>query len=112
MFMHDGTRRCLLNACSQRPLTIGFRQTNFPPAPYSFNVAQYDLHALEALKRKLAQFPPGTAFVWSPSEFPQSAKAEGFFKELSEFATQQGIRLERAPASPPSVNRSRAGSAY
>lgn len=91
----------LLSACSQRPLTIRFTQTNFPPAPYSFNLAQYDLHSLEALKTKLGQFPLGTKFVWSPSEFPQSAKAEGFFKELSEFATQIGIRLERTPASTP-----------
>lgn len=91
----------LLSACSQRPLTIRFTQTNFPPAPYSFNLAQYDLHSLEALKTKLGQFPRGTTFVWSPSEFPQSAKAEGFFKELSEFATQLGIRLERTPASTP-----------
>ena len=91
----------LLSACSQRPLTIRFTQTNFPPAPSSFNLAQYDLHSLEALKTKLGQFPRGTTFVWSPSEFPQSAKAEGFFKELSEFATQLGIRLERTPASTP-----------
>jgi hypothetical protein len=31
-------------------------------------------------------------------------EAEDFFKELSEFATQQGIRLQRTPASPAKVN--------
>jgi len=76
-----------LNACSQRPLTIRFTQTNSPPAPYSFNLAQYDLHSIEALKKKLGRFPRGALFVWSPSECPQSAKAADFFKELSEFAT-------------------------
>jgi hypothetical protein len=94
----------LLNACSQRSLTIRFTQTIFPSAPYSFSLAQYDLHSIEVLKTKLGQFPRGTIFVWSPSEFSQSAKAADFFKELSEFATQQGIELQRAPASPPSVN--------
>ena len=94
----------LMKACSQRPLTIRFTQTNFLPAPYSFNVAQYDLHSLEALKTKLGQFPRGTAFVWSPSESPPSVEAENFFKELSEFATQQGIRLQGAPASRANVN--------
>jgi len=93
-----------LNVCSQRPLTIRFTETNFPPAPYSFNLAQYDLHSLEALKTKLSQFPRGTMFIWSPSEFAPSTQVEEFYKELSEFATQQGIRLQRAPAPPPNVN--------
>ena len=93
-----------LNACTQRPLTIRFTEKNFPPAPYSFNLAQYDLHSLEALKTKLSQFPRGTMFIWSPSEFAPSTQVEEFYKELSEFATQQGIRLQRAPAPPPNVN--------
>jgi hypothetical protein len=93
----------LLNAYSQSPLTIRFTETNFAPVPYSFNVAQYDLHSVEALKTKLDQFPRGTVFVWSPPEFPPSERAEGFFKELSDYATQHGIRLQRTPASAPSV---------
>lgn len=93
----------LLNAYSQRPLTIRFSETNFASAPYSFNVAQYDLHSVEGLKTKLDQFPRGTVFVWSPPEFPPSERAEDFFKELSDYATQHGIRLQRTPASAPSV---------
>jgi hypothetical protein len=89
-----------LSACSQRPPTIRLTETNFPSAPYSFTLAQYDLHSLEALKTKLGQFPRGTTFVWSSSESAQSEHAEDFFKELSEFAIQQGIRLQRG--APPS----------
>jgi hypothetical protein len=92
-----------LNALSQRPLAIRCTQTNFPPAPYSFTLAQYDLHTIEALKTKLGQFPGGTKFVWSPSEFAPSAEVESFFKEISEFAAKNGIQLQRAPASSTSV---------
>ena len=92
-----------LNACSQRPLTISFTEPNFQPAPYSFNLAQYDLRSLEALKTKLGQFPRGTTFVWSPSEFAQPEGVDDLFKELSQYATQHGIRLERTPASTPNV---------
>jgi hypothetical protein len=92
-----------LNACSQRPLTIRFTETNFPLAPFSFNLAQYDLRSLEALKTKLGQFPHGTMFVWSPSEFAQSERVEDLFKELSEYATQHGMRLQGTPASTQNV---------
>jgi hypothetical protein len=94
----------VLNALSQRPLAILCWQTSSRPAPYSFTVAQYQLDSLEALKTKLSQFPPGTTFVWSPSELESSEVMANFFKELSEFSTQHGIRLQHAPAPPPSVN--------
>src|SRR5215472_3829109 len=85
-----------LDAWSKRPLAIVCTQTNFPPSPYSFTPAQYELHSLDALKTKLGQFPPGTRFLWSPSEFATSVEVEDFFKALSEFATQDGIQLQRA----------------
>lgn len=95
----------LLNRCSQRPLTILFSDIGFGPAPYTFNLAQYDLSSLEDMKTKLSQFPRGTTFVWwSSLESPQSTKAKEFFEVLSEFAVRQGIQLQRATASPSNVN--------
>jgi hypothetical protein len=94
----------VLNALSQRPLTIRLSQTSNSPASYSFTLAQYDLRSFEALKRKLEQFPRGTTFDWSPSESAPSKDVEDIFTELSEFATQHGVRLHHAPASPPNVN--------
>jgi hypothetical protein len=93
-----------LKAWSERPLTIRCTPTGFSPAPLSCNVAQDELRSSAALKTKLSQFPNGARFVWSPSEFSPSTELERTFKEISEFTSQNGIRLERAPAAPNSVN--------
>jgi hypothetical protein len=93
-----------LKAWSERPLAIRCTPTGFSPVPLSCNVAQYELRSLAALKTKLSQFPHGTRFIWSPSEFSQSTELEKTFKEISEFASQSGIQLQRTPVAPNSVN--------
>ena len=91
-------------AWSERPLTIRCTPTGFSPSPYSFTVAQYDLRSIEALKTKLAQFPHGTNFRWDSSNCGSSAEIENIVKEISQFATENGIQLQRAPAASNSVN--------
>jgi len=84
-----------LQAWLKRPLTI----TYVPSVPPSFTVAQYNLHSLDALKTKLAQFPRGTKFFLSPSGPTVSPEEEKAFQEISEFAARNGIKVMRAPDS-------------
>ncbi len=93
-----------LKAWSERPPTIRCTPTGSSAAPLICNVAQYELRTLAALKTKLSQFPHGTGFIWSPSEFSPPTALEKAFKEISEFASQNGIQLRHAPTPPSSVN--------
>jgi hypothetical protein len=89
-----------LKAWLERPVTIRCTPTGFPPRPLSCNVAQYELHSTKALEMKVGQFPHGTKFVWSPTESPQSNDLEKIYKDIFDFASQNGIQLQRAPAAP------------
>ncbi len=88
-----------LRARLQSPLTITYAP--FPSIPSRFTVAQYELHSLEALKTKLAQFPRGTKFLFPPSEPTVSAEAEEVFQELALFAAKNGLEVSRAPKQQP-----------
>jgi hypothetical protein len=91
-------------AWSERPWTIRCTPTGFSPSPYSFAVAQYALGSIEALKTKLAQFPRGTIFRWDSSNCGSSAEIENVLRDMSQFATENGLRLQRAPAASNTVN--------
>jgi hypothetical protein len=55
-------------------------------------VAQYRPDSLDEVKRKIAQFPPGTRFVWmTPDQPPEAAGVEAF-------VTEHGMAVE--PAAP------------
>jgi hypothetical protein len=86
-----------LKAWLERPITIRCTPTGFSPRPLSCNVAQYELHSTKALETKIGQFPHGTKFVWSPAEFSSPIDLEKMYKEISDFASQNGIQLQRAP---------------
>jgi hypothetical protein len=87
-----------LRAWSQRPLVIVCMAIGIRSEPYRFDLAQYDLHSTEALKTKLRQFPRGTRFLWDSSNCGSSTEALNIFSEISQFATENGIVLQRAPA--------------
>jgi hypothetical protein len=93
-----------LKAWLERPVTIRCTPTGFSPRPLSCNVAQYELHSTKALETKIGQFPHGTKFVWSSSEFSSPIDLEKTYKEISDFASQNGIQLQRAPAAPNGIN--------
>lgn len=58
----------------------------------SFSVYQYKKMSLEALKKKLEQFPPGTTFAWiSNTENPNDAKN---FQEIKEFVETRRMKLK------------------
>jgi hypothetical protein len=88
----------------ERPVTIKCSPTGFSPAPLGCNVAQYELHSTKALESKISQFPHGTKFVWSSPEFSSSIDLERTYKEISDFASQNGIQLQRAGPAPVSAN--------
>jgi hypothetical protein len=85
-------------AALERPLPISCMRAAFDPPSISCNVAQYELSSIATLKKKLGQFPHGTTFIWSPSEFSQASELEETFNEISQFATQNGIKIQTAPA--------------
>ncbi len=83
---------------SQRPLVIVCMAIGIPEEPYHFALAQYELHWTDALKTKLREFPRGTKFLWDPSNCGSSAEVENIFSEIAQFASENGIVLQRAPA--------------
>jgi len=87
-----------LAASSQHPLVIVCIAIGIPEEPYRFALAQYDLHSTDALKTKLREFPRGTKFLWDSSNCGSSAEAENAFSEIAQFASENGIVLQRAPA--------------
>jgi hypothetical protein len=88
----------------ERPVTVKCSSTGFSPTPLSCNVAQYQLHSTQALETKISQFPHGTKFVWSSLEFSSSIDLEKTYKEISDFASQNGIQLQRTAPAPISAN--------
>ncbi len=60
----------------------------------SASIAQYQLPSLSALKDKLAQFPRGTSFTWSPI-YGDGKTPERVFTELQAYLNEQGMKLER-----------------
>lgn len=86
-----------VKAWLERPVTIRCTPTGFSPKPLSCIVAQYELHSTKDLETKIGQFPRGTKFAWSPSEFSSSIDLAKTYKEISDFASQNGIQLQPAP---------------
>lgn len=86
-----------LAAWSKRPLVIVCIASGVPADPYRFALAQYELHSTDALKTKLRQFSRGTKFLWDSSNCDSSAEVENILGEISQFATENGIVLQRAP---------------
>ncbi len=74
-----------------KPPQIAYTAT----VPPSFQVAQYNLRSLEALKAKLAQFPRGTVFAWTAAEPTVSPEQEKTWREVSEFAQGHGLSTVR-----------------
>lgn len=80
-----------LKTWQNRPLTMSFNHLG-PYDEFHAQVAQYELHSIETLKEKLAQFPAGTKFVLntqsntSPRELKDTA-------EIREFLTSHRMEL-------------------
>jgi hypothetical protein len=58
-----------------------------------FDVLQYHLESLDALRNKLSQFPLGSSFVWSEASATPSAEGAKNFVELSHFLKAHGMSL-------------------
>jgi hypothetical protein len=67
-------------------LTLTFDQK--PSDDFSARVAQYELHSIDDLKAKLAQFPAGTRFLFSISE---SAANDQLRADLVTFLNSRGM---------------------
>ena len=80
-----------LKTWQNRPLTMSVSHLG-PYDEFHAQVAQYELHSMETLKEKLAQFPASTKFVLntqsntSPRELKDTA-------EIREFLTSHGMEL-------------------
>ncbi|MBS1876416.1 MAG: hypothetical protein JSU00_24590 [Acidobacteria bacterium] len=66
----------------------------YPPA---FRVGSYTARTLPALKEKLAQYPPGTAFSWSPQSFNffSPGQLDAMFRDVSAFLAARAMTLRR-----------------
>jgi HEAT repeat protein len=74
------------------------RQIIFSPGnPPSFDLAQYRSLSLDALKAKLAQFPEGTAFYWTPVEPSVSQAQQKALDDVSRHAAQHKLTIVRRP---------------
>jgi hypothetical protein len=63
---------------------------------YLISVAQYQPTSIEALKQKLLQFPPGTAFVWHKSTNLDDDLGEPqIFLQVKSYLEDHGMKLER-----------------
>jgi hypothetical protein len=62
-----------------------------------FRAVQYELESLKSLEEKLAQFAPGSSFIWSGTG-SSASEDQQMFKELSEFLTGHGMKLSRQTA--------------
>jgi hypothetical protein len=67
--------------------------------PAAFRVAGYTAPTLEGLKRKLQQFPAGSAFrwcpqAWNPSDAFTPGQREEMFKELAGFLSTRSMSIE------------------
>jgi hypothetical protein len=60
---------------------------------FSTRIAQYELRSVEALKEKLAQFPPGRTFVWSCSG-PVADKCAELYTDLKALLEQRSMSFE------------------
>jgi hypothetical protein len=58
-----------------------------------FDVLQYHLESLDALRNKLSQFPLGSSFIWSEASATPSAESAKNFVELSHFLEAHGMSL-------------------
>jgi hypothetical protein len=56
-----------------------------------FRLLQYEADSLKGLEEKLAQFPPGSEFIFVGGSPPEDG--EQVFKELTEFLTRRGMKL-------------------
>ncbi len=62
------------------------------------HIAQYEFGALNQLWPKLAQLPSGTRVRYDAEYQPQDrVHAERILSELSHFAEEHGLELERVP---------------
>jgi hypothetical protein len=86
------------NAGSKRPIAIACLGSGLPGAPYSFVLAQYQIHSTNVLKTKLSEFPRGTKMLWYPANCVSSTDFEEVFSEVSQAAAENGIVLQRVPA--------------
>jgi hypothetical protein len=80
-----------LKTWQTRPLPISFSHIG-PYDDFHAQVAQYELHSMEALKEKLAQFPGGTKFALNTQSHasPIDVKEAG---EIREFVTSHQMEL-------------------
>ena len=87
-----------LKTWQNRPLTMSFSHLG-PYDEFHAQVAQYELHSMETLKEKLAQFPASTKFVLntqsntSPRELKETAEIRYFLTSHGmEFADQKSTQ--------------------
>ncbi len=64
--------------------------------PPRFDVAQYKVDSVDALKARRALFPEGTVFRWrTATQKVDPAVAEAFFVEIETWLAEQGKGLVR-----------------
>ncbi len=62
--------------------------------PNSISLAQYRLSSIDALKEKLAQFPPGTVFIWGQYN-PVGKEAERVFEDIESFLEKHNLKIQK-----------------
>ncbi len=72
-------------------LAISIGITPFNDKPYMIGVAQYNLDSIDALKKKLLQFPAGTIFKFGSE---RNSRSQQLFQELKSYLEAHGLGLE------------------
>lgn len=68
---------------------------SYEDKPDRIGVAQYELKSLDALKKKLLQFPKGTLFKLKTRG--DESKADEVFQQLKTYLQEHGMKLQPAP---------------
>jgi hypothetical protein len=85
-----------LDASAHKPLQLFFMFFGGPQPHVDFELAQYQLHSLEELKKKLGQYPQGTNLEFSAPVPSTPEEVEKTYREIADFASKNGLRLTRA----------------
>jgi hypothetical protein len=71
---------------------------SYEDKPDRIGVEQYGLKSLDALKKKLLQFPKGTVFKLKTSvSRGDESKADEVFQQLKTYLQEHGMKLQPAP---------------
>jgi hypothetical protein len=80
----------MIQAASMRPLVLRYTAVHAREYSGSFQIAQYELRSVDAVKMKLAQFPRGTQIA-IPTDPGMKSEDAQILQQMAEYAAQIGL---------------------